>query len=204
MQVPGAAGPAAAPAAPTAAAPPSVVYALDARVQVLMRSSALQENGSARTVARAFNWWGGAGVIWCAVLLWLVARVARRRTLSLLGLRAVQAIAVSSALSGIAKGLGGRSRPFVAPGEPWHWSFAHGWTDARYFSMPSGHTTASFAFAMAVSAHLAGTSRARRGVVSALLILAAAGVGATRVYLNQHWLSGDNVVLPIQKFGCIW
>ena len=55
--------------------------------------------------------------------------------------------------------------------------------------MPSGHTTASFAFAVAVSAHLAGTSRARRGVVSALVILSAAGVAAARVYLNQHWLS---------------
>lgn len=165
------------------------VYALDARTQLAFRGTSMQEDGGLQFAARTLNWWGGSGVIWCTVLLWLGARVGRQRRLSLLGLRAAEAIAVSSAISAVMKALGGRWRPFLAPGEPWHWSFAHGWADARYFSMPSGHTTVSFAFAVVLSTSLAGISRTLRLGAIFLACGAAAGVAFARVYLDQHWLS---------------
>lgn len=178
-----------APAAQPGSAPAGAVYAADRVAQRTLQATSVQQDGALRAVAETFNWWGGSGIIWFAALMWLVARAARKRRMSIVGLRGVEAIAISSAISGIIKGLAGRSRPFLRPGEPWHWDFAHGWTDARYFSMPSGHTTATFAFATAASVAVLRLKPAWRGVTIAAAFIAAAFVAFARVYLDQHWLS---------------
>ena len=165
------------------------LYDADRAAQRDLLTNSVQTNHAARATAIAFNWWGGPGVVWFAALLWLGARLARRRTMAELGLRSTEGIAVSSAISGIVKGLAGRARPFVAPGEPWHWQFANGWTDARYFSMPSGHTTACFAVAAAASLTVARWRPAWRAVVVSSTFATALLVAFARVFANQHWLS---------------
>lgn len=170
--------------------PDNLVYVADRALQLLLRDPVLQQNALLHAIARAFNWWGGPGVIWCAVLLWLGGRAMRRMRLAELGLRAAEGIAIASAISGITKGFTGRSRPFLTPLEPWHWDFAHGWTDARYFSMPSGHTTASFAFAASVVVATRRTwHTGQRLALSVASLAAAALVALARTYLDQHWLS---------------
>jgi membrane-associated phospholipid phosphatase len=141
------------------------------------------------TVSRAANWWGGDGVVYAAVLLWLGARAIRRGALSRVGLRGAEALAVASAISGIVKGLAGRARPYVTPGEPWHFDFNHGWTDAQYFSMPSGHTTASMAFAVGIALALFAAKVRRRWLIATPLVLSACVVAWARIVTNQHWLS---------------
>lgn len=165
------------------------LYDADRAAQRESQTTSAQGNHAARATAIAFNWWGGPGVVWVAAVLWLGARMARRRTMAELGLRSTEGIAVSSAISGIVKGLAGRARPFVAPGEPWHWQFANGWTDARFFSMPSGHTTACFAVAAAASLTVARWRPAWRAVVVSSTFAAALLVAFARVFANQHWLS---------------
>jgi len=161
---------------------------LDRAVQQSLQAPRVQQNIVLRFIGRAFNWWGGPGVVWFAALCWLGGRMWKRAVVSEIGLRGLEAIAVASALSGIIKGLAGRSRSFLTPGEPWHWSFAHGWTDARYFSMPSGHTTATFAFAAAVTIAAVRIPRYRAAI--AVVVFTSAGlVGFARVFTNQHWLS---------------
>ena len=165
-----------------------VINDLDRAVQQSLQAPGLQQNTALRFIGRAFNWWGGPGVVWFAALCWLGGRMWKRARVSEIGLRGLEAIAVASALSGIIKGFAGRSRSFLTPGEPWHWSFAHGWTDARYFSMPSGHTTATFAFAAAVTLVAVRVPRFRAAI--AAVVFASAGlVGFARVFTNQHWLS---------------
>ncbi len=164
------------------------IYDLDRAVQQSLQTPLMQQNIVLRYVGRAFNWWGGPGVVWFAALCWLCGRMWKRSIMSEIGLRGLEAIAVGSALSGIIKGFAGRSRSFLTPGEPWHWSFAHGWTDARYFSMPSGHTTATFAFAAAVAMAAVRVPRYRAAI--AVVVFASAGlVGFARVFTNQHWMS---------------
>ncbi len=162
---------------------------LDSATQAVLQAPAMQESSILHSLAGALNWWGGPGVIWFAAILWLGARALRRTQFAETGLRGAEGIALSSAISGITKGLAGRARPFLVPGEPWHFEFAHGWTDARYFSMPSGHTTATFGFAVAAS--LAATTWAPlpRRVFTALAIGSAFMVAFARTYTNQHWLS---------------
>jgi membrane-associated phospholipid phosphatase len=165
------------------------IYRADAAIASVLQGTTLQQNELLHAVARAFNWWGGPGVIYFAAVLWLGGRALRRARISVVGLRGAEAIAVASAISGIVKGFAGRARPFVAPGEPWHWNFLHGWTDARYFSMPSGHTTASIAFAAAVCVTSARWPRPARITLTLGAFTAAFLVAFARTYTNQHWFS---------------
>jgi membrane-associated phospholipid phosphatase len=165
------------------------VYEVDRAIASASQSATLQRDRALHAIGATFNWWGGPGVIWFAALLWLGGRAMKRTRLALTGLRGAEAIAVASAISGIAKGLAGRARPFVTPGEPWHWNFLHGWGDARYYSMPSGHTTATIAFAAAIgvaSARWAPPARVAMtlGAFATVLLVAFA-----RIYTNQHWFS---------------
>jgi membrane-associated phospholipid phosphatase len=168
----------------------NLVYDADRAIAAVLQAPALQQSQALHAVGAAFNWWGGPGVIWFAAVLWLGGRALKRARVALLGLRGAEAIAIASAISSIVKGFAGRARPFVTPDEPWHWKFFfHGWTDAPYYSMPSGHTTATIAFAVAISVasvRWAPTARVAMivGAFSSALLVAFA-----RVYTNQHWFS---------------
>ncbi len=165
------------------------VYVADRAIASLLQSAAFQQNPLLHGIGSVFNWWGGPGVIWFAALLWLGGRALKYSRVSLFGLRGVEAIAVASSLSGIVKGFAGRTRPFVTPDAPWHWNFLHGWTDARYFSMPSGHTTATFAFATAVTVVAVHRRLSHKAIIITLSFLSALFVGFARTYTNQHWFS---------------
>jgi membrane-associated phospholipid phosphatase len=173
--------------------PDNLVYLADRALQRTLQQPTIQQNPALRATALTFNRWGGPGVIWFVAILWLGARALKRRRISELGLRGAEGIAVASAISGIMKGLGGRSRPFLFPGEPWHWEFAHCLTDARYCSMPSGHTTATFAFAAATSVVAATWRPAPRAALSLTAFTSAILVAFARTYLDQHWLSDVEV-----------
>jgi membrane-associated phospholipid phosphatase len=165
------------------------VYDLDRAVASASQSATLQQNPALHAIGKAFNWWGGPGVIWFAALVWLGGRALKRTRVALLGLRGAEAIAVASSISGIVKGFAGRARPFIAPDEPWHWNFLHGWTDARYFSMPSGHTTATIAFAAAISVASARWAPPARIAMILAAFFATLFVAFARIYTNQHWFS---------------
>ena len=167
----------------------NAIYDLDRAAQLFLRDPAFQNSAALQAIAQTFNWWGGPGVIWTVALLWLGARALKQPRTAQLGLRGAEGIAVSSAISGVLKGFAGRSRPFLSPAEPWHWDFAHGWTDARYFSMPSGHTTATFAFAAAASVVAASWRPAPRVALAAAGFCSALLVAFARLYLDQHWVS---------------
>lgn len=183
----------------------NLVYRLDADVQRLVRGTESQSSPELAQLGKIFNWWGGDGVIYYTLLVLIVGRALKRRTMAELGLRGAEGIAISSAISGIVKGFAGRSRPFVAPGEPWHWSFLHGWTDAHYFSMPSGHTTATFGFATAVSFTLYARQRGALRVVAPMLAFASAFLVAfARVYTDQHWFSDVSAGALLGMVSGIW
>lgn len=165
------------------------VYDLDRAVASASQSPTLQQNQALHAVGATFNWWGGPGVIYFAAALWLGGRALKRARVSLLGLRGAEAIAVASAIGSIVKGFAGRARPFITPGEPWHWNFLHGWTDARYFSMPSGHTYATIAFAAAISVASSRWTPPARVTMIIGAFLTVLLVAFARIYTNQHWFS---------------
>jgi membrane-associated phospholipid phosphatase len=167
----------------------NLVYDTDRAIAAALQAASLQHDPVLHAIGSAFNWWGGPGVIWLAVILWLGGRALKLGRVSLLGLRGAEAIAVASAINGIVKGLAGRARPFFAPGEPGRWYFSHGWTDAHYASMPSGHTLAAIAFAAAVSVASTRMAPWERIAVIVVTFSAALLVAFARMYTNQHWFS---------------
>jgi membrane-associated phospholipid phosphatase len=165
------------------------LYDADRAIAAALQSAALQQNAVLHTIGIAFNWWGGPGVIWFAAILWLGGRALKQARISEIGLRGAEAIAVASAISALVKGFAGRVRPFVTPGEPWHWNFDHGWTDAHLASMPSGHTTATIAFAAAITVASVRIPRAPRILLVAAAFASVVLVGFARTFTNQHWFS---------------
>ena len=167
----------------------NILYDADRAIAAALQSPAFQQSGLLHVIGRDFNWWGGPGVIWLAAIMWLGGRALKNSRISLIGLRGAEAIAVASALNGILKGLTGRVRPFVTPGEPWYWSFNHGWRNAHYQSMPSGHTAATIAFAAALTVASSRLSTASRIRMSVVAFASGFLVAFARVYTNQHWFS---------------
>jgi membrane-associated phospholipid phosphatase len=108
--------------------------------------------------------------------------VLQRRDWTRTSVRVVEALVYTKAVTGIAKSVINRSRPFVGSGpltaDPGAFSGAH-----DKLSMPSGHTARAFAVA-SVLAHRAG-----RWYVSVPAYGMAASVGLERVRSGDHWLT---------------
>ena len=175
----------------------NVVWRMDIAVQQAVRDSVVQGSVALRDLAAGANWWGGLGVIWFAAALWLGGRALRRAPLARVGLRGAEALALASAVSGIVKGITGRARPFVTPGEPWHWELNRGWTDAQFFSMPSGHTTATMAFSVGVLIATRGWATKTRMMLAVPLFATPVAVAFARMFTDLHWLSDIVVALTI-------
>ena len=106
----------------------------------------------------------------------------QRRSFTRTSVRVLEAVAYTKVVTGVAKGLFSRSRPFVGAGpfagEPGSFDGVHSRT-----SMPSGHTARAFAIA-SVLAH-----QADRWYVSAPAYGLAASVGMERIRSGDHWLT---------------
>ena len=106
----------------------------------------------------------------------------QRRSFTRTSVRLVEAVAYTKLVTGFAKGLFSRSRPFVEKGafagEPGTFDGAHANT-----SMPSGHTARAFAIA-SVLAH-----QADRWYVSVPAYGMAGSVGLERIRSGDHWLT---------------
>lgn len=105
-----------------------------------------------------------------------------RKDLTRTSVRVVEALWLTKAVTGFAKGFFNRSRPFTGNGPleatPGEFEGEH-----TKLSMPSGHTARAFALASVLS------HQADRWYVSALAYGGAASVGLERVRSGNHWLT---------------
>jgi membrane-associated phospholipid phosphatase len=122
--------------------------------------------------------------------LYAVGRLGGHKDVEDLGWHGTEAVLLSSGVTGLLKGVLGRSRPdFSADTNPHDFKFAKGFSNSNRQSFPSGHTTTAFAAAAAV------TSEARRmwpksvWYVAPAMYGGATLVGLSRMYHNRHWAS---------------
>ena len=134
-----------------------------------------------------FNWGGGAGAIIISAATYGAGAIAGSRPVAELGLRATEAIIVSGAITGLVKGTLGRQRPYVNINDPDYFVFGKGFSDGACTSMPSGHTTAAFAFASVVTDETHHYWPRQTWWVATLSYGGATMVGLSRIYSNKHW-----------------
>ncbi|HEY4133083.1 MAG TPA: phosphatase PAP2 family protein, partial [Gemmatimonadaceae bacterium] len=124
--------------------------------------------------------------------MYAVGRLTHEERLAEIGLHGTEALAIGAVAGEVLKDFFGRARPFVdSVPDPDNWQLMRGFKrGGNYQSFPSGHTTAAFAAAAAVSAE---TSKWYPGatyfLIGPVLYAGAAGVGLSRMYNNRHWAS---------------
>ena len=139
------------------------------------------------TGARLF---GERGVVAFGAALWAGGELAGDRVTAIDGIRVMEAFALSGAITYLVKGVAGRARPDTSPGNARDFAWGRGFFKSDEFrSFPSGHTTAAFAIASAMSARVARRSPQRAGWLGPLLYGAATLTGLSRIYDDRHWAS---------------
>ena len=164
---------------------------VDLSVRDEVRSAGWQRNGVLNAIEPVGDVWGGAAAVGAGLALWGGGLYARNATVAATGLRAIEAITVSGQITAILKGAIGRARPRVDSTNAWNVEFGRGFrsTSGDYKSMPSGHSTAAFAFAAAVTSEVARRAPTRARLVG-ITTYGLAGITAySRIHSNAHWLS---------------
>lgn len=172
-----------------------LTYTVDDVARRNVRSDGAQANQALDAIAAFGNGWGQPGVLSLGAVLWGGGLLTRQPTAAASGLRAIEAITVSGLVTKLLKGSLGRARPYVGDHRRTDWQFARGFesSDGTYEAMPSGHATAAFAFASAVTAEVAHRAPRHARWVGISSYSAAALTAYARMHDDRHWLSDVTV-----------
>ncbi len=165
-----------------------VAYPLDVRVAKAFRRDGPQGSKLLRESASVFNGVGEPGVLVASVAMYGLGRVAGKPRLTAIGAHATEAIVISGVTTMVIKIVAGRQRPYVKAGDHANFDLGGGRKGGRT-SLPSGHTTAAFAFASAVATDLHHWRPDVARIATPLLYGGAAAAGAARIYDDRHWVS---------------
>lgn len=140
-------------------------------------------------IASTFNWIGGPGMVIAPIGLLTVGWATHHDEMVRLGTRTAEAVVLGSSVTGILKGVTGRTRPVLGSRDADDFRFRRGFGRGESASFPSGHTTAAFAFATALTTETARLHPRLAWGVGAASYTLATGVGVARVYTHHHWAS---------------
>jgi membrane-associated phospholipid phosphatase len=180
-----------------------LAYQADPSVRREVRSAAWQRSDALGALADLGNGWGQPGVVALGVVLWGGGFYTHHRTVAAVGLRGLEAITVSSLVTKVLKGAIGRARPRVSPTDAWDVEFGRGFssTSGDYESMPSGHATAAFAFAAAVTSEVARRAPEHARLVGVTTFGLAGATAYARLYRDAHWGSDVTMGAAIGTVG---
>jgi membrane-associated phospholipid phosphatase len=176
---------------------------LDQRAAKRLQDSTTQENRFFRHSASALRFMGQPGPLLIGGSLYAVGRVGRFKRVADLGLHGTEALYVGALVADVIKGLAGRSRPYtVTDTSPRSFALLRGFRKGGdYKSFPSGHTTAAFAAASAVTAETSRWWPESTWYVAPLMYGGAAMVGVSRMFHNKHWASDVAMGAAIGTFS---
>lgn len=165
------------------------VAPLDRHFAEILQNPRAQENRFLKRSATVFRILGLEGSIGTGIGLYIIGRLDKQRRVQDLGLHSVESVVLSTAASYGIKTLAGRARPYVDVKNPHSFQFARGFSGDPYQSFPSGHSTAAFAFATAVSRETQMWWPQSRWYIGTVMYGGATLVGMSRMYNNMHWAS---------------
>jgi membrane-associated phospholipid phosphatase len=169
------------------------IHPLDKRAALALQEPNRQSNRVFRRAATFVREVAQPGAMVIGVSMYTAGRLSHNERMASLGLHGTEALVIGAATGTVLKDIFGRARPFVdtiSP-NPDDWQILRGFrTSERYRSFPSGHTTAAFAAAAAVTAE---TSQwwpvATTFLIGPAMYGGAVAVGLSRMYDNRHWAS---------------
>lgn len=172
-----------------------IAYLGDQGARDAVRGAGPQGNAALEGIAEFGNAWGQPGVVGVGFAMWGGGLIAKKPTVAATGLRAIEAITVSGTVTSLLKMAFGRARPYLSPTAPDDFQFGRGaeYRDGRYSSMPSGHATAAFAFASAVTGEVKLRAPEHARTVGVLTYGAAVMTSYGRMHNDRHWLSDVTV-----------
>jgi membrane-associated phospholipid phosphatase len=160
----------------------------DERLAAWMRGPSVQ-GPSLNTVARVFNFAGDPGTIIAGATIYVFGAATHRRHAMDAALHIGESVVGASVITAVLKTATGRARPYVSADSNSHdLRFGRGRDGGQYQSLPSGHTTAAFAFASAMASEAATWTPNWRWVAPAGYG-AATLVALARMYDDKHWAS---------------
>jgi membrane-associated phospholipid phosphatase len=166
---------------------------IDKRAAVSLQDSLRQRNSIYHKSAAIVRNIALPGSTIIGPTMYAAGRLAHNDKLAQVGLYGTEELVVGALTGTLLKDTFGRARPFVdtTGPNPDDWQLLRGFHGGEsYRSFPSGHSTAAFAAAAAVSAE---TSRWWPELtyfgIGPILYGGAAAVGLSRMYNNRHWAS---------------
>lgn len=156
-----------------------------------MRAPGAQASGLRDGLAEIGNPWGAPIVLVGSAAMWWGGRFTGHPDVAATGLRAFETIFISGLITKQLKRSFGRARPRVSPTDAWNlepWQ-GFGPEDGDLESMPSGHATAAFAFASAVTSEVRHRAPEHARWVGATTYALAATTAFARMHVDAHWLS---------------
>jgi membrane-associated phospholipid phosphatase len=166
---------------------------LDKSAALALQEPDRQSNRLLRGAATFVREVAQPGAMIIGVSMYAAGRLSHDDRMAALGLHGTEALVIGAATGTVLKNIFGRARPFVDTinPNPDDWQLMRGFhASERYRSFPSGHTTAAFAAAAAVTAE---TSQwwpvATTFLIGPAMYGGAAAVGLSRMYENRHWAS---------------
>jgi membrane-associated phospholipid phosphatase len=174
---------------------------IDLKVAHELRDSTAQANQLLEHSATGFRLLGNPGVLVITGGMYAAGRLVHRPELADVGLHATEAIGFAEVATVTIKTLVGRKRPYADPEHPYDFKLGRGFLNDSSSSFPSGHTTAAFATAAALSGELARIYPHEAWFVRPLLYGGAGLVGLSRLYNNDHWASDVVIAAAIGSFG---
>jgi membrane-associated phospholipid phosphatase len=156
-----------------------------------IRAAGAQASGLRDGLAEIGNPWGAPIVLVGSAAMWWGGRFTGHPDVAATGLRAFETIFISGLITKQLKRSFGRARPRVSPTDAWNlepWQ-GFGPEDGDLESMPSGHATAAFAFASAVTSEVRHRAPRHARWVGVTTYGLAATTAFARMHVDAHWLS---------------
>jgi membrane-associated phospholipid phosphatase len=166
------------------------MFPLDRHLASVIRDEDLITNRDLRDLASTFRFFGGPGPFLIGSAMYVAGRYAHVKRAADLAVHGTEAVVIGLGTSFALKTVLGRGRPYIsADTNPRNFGLGRGFTNTDYQSFPSGHSTAAFAAAAAVSAETAEWWPQHRMIVRILMYGGATLVGVSRMYDDKHWAS---------------
>jgi membrane-associated phospholipid phosphatase len=166
------------------------MFPLDKHLASLVRDEDLITNKNLSRVSSTFRFFGGPGPFIIGGGMYVAGRYAHVARAAELAVHGTEGVVVGLAVAGALKEALGRARPYVSVDtNPRSFGFLRGFKGTDFSSFPSGHTTAAFAAAAAVSAETSEWWPRSRWIIGPIVYGGATLVGVSRMYDDKHWAS---------------